>query len=340
MINQLFDKAQPHLGVSCYNIKDFVYSNLISETVRSEKSIFCKKTQVRSSVKDFYEYIEAEFKSDDWQTIQTAYNGGLIINRKTKEFVEYVSEEQETYISIFGTNHFLNKHIDTFEAKFPKGVSISWYYSPDDSPSTVYIDMSKLPVDEMYPNLDRPLKQYYDDFIKSSANIIILIGPPGTGKSTFLRGLIEHYDGVKPLVTYDPAILERDGFFNHFVTGNNDLLIIEDADNFLKPRSDGNNLIPKFLNLGDGLLSIKGKKLIFTTNLPSAKDIDEAMTRPGRCFDILSFGTMNVEEGKKLIEKMPDLKIPEGKQEFVLAEMFNHSLDNTPKKIKKFGFGV
>jgi adenylate kinase family enzyme len=39
-----------------------------------------------------------------------------------------------------------------------------------------------------------------------------LIGPPGTGKTTFIRGLLAHRS-CSAIVTYDAGILEKDGFF-------------------------------------------------------------------------------------------------------------------------------
>jgi ATP-dependent 26S proteasome regulatory subunit len=48
-------------------------------------------------------------------------------------------------------------------------------------------------------------------------------------------------------------------------------------------------MMHRFLNVGDGLVTTKGKKLIFSTNLPSIRDVDSALVRPGRCFDILNF---------------------------------------------------
>ena len=330
-------KVNSHIGISAYNIKDFTYSNLLTNSIKAGLSTYSKKTQVRTTITEFAEFINANFNTPEWQTIQTAYNGGLVIHRDTANFIEYVSNENETYISVFGNNAFVDSYINLIENNFSKGVSIEWYYSPNESPSTVYIDMARLPVNEMYPNVNGSLEQYYSDFIHSTANILILIGPPGTGKTTFLRGLISHYEGAKPYVTYDPKILDTDSFFSTFVTGSSNLLIVEDADNFLSPRSSGNDLISMFLNIGDGLISIKGKKIIFSTNLPSIKDIDSALLRPGRCHDVLTFDKLNLEQTKKLAEVMPAISVPnDNKDGWYLAELF-HTMKSSYNR-KSFGF--
>ena len=134
-------------------------------------------------------------------------------------------------------------------------------------------------VDEMYPFLEgEKLTDYYERFMQSSANILLLIGPPGTGKTTFIRGLLAHTES-SAVVTYDAAILEKDYVFARFVEDETNIMVLEDSDTFLKARSDGNTMMHRFLNVGDGLVTTKGKKLIFSTNLPSVRDIDPEIGR-------------------------------------------------------------
>ncbi|MGJ3449112.1 hypothetical protein, partial [Enterobacter sp. PTB] len=67
-------------------------------------------------------------------------------------------------------------------------------------------------------------------------------------------------------------------------------------------RNDGNKLISKFLNTADGILPNNKKKLIFTTNLPNIRDVDKALVRPGRCFDVLEIGYLNKEQAAKIAD--------------------------------------
>src|SRR3712207_7327386 len=55
--------------------------------------------------------------------------------------------------------------------------------------------------------------------------------------------------------------------------------VLEDADNFLRPRKEGNSMMHRFLNVGDGLVTMSHKKMIFSTNLPSVKEVDPALDR-------------------------------------------------------------
>ena len=195
----------------------------------------------------------------------------------------------------------------------------------------------------MYPFLEgEKLTDYYERFMQSSANILLLIGPPGTGKTTFIRGLLAHTES-SAVVTYDAAILEKDYVFARFVEDETNIMVLEDSDTFLKARSDGNTMMHRFLNVGDGLVTTKGKKLIFSTNLPSVRDIDPALVRPGRCFDIVHFDQLKLAEAKKLADKL-GVKLPvrargHEMEKYSIAEIFNEKQIDVPKNTgTKFGF--
>jgi hypothetical protein len=220
-------------------------------------------------------------------------------------------------------------------------VYVSWVYHSDMSSITVPVDQTLLPVDEMYPFLNgETLDSYYQRFMESRANILILIGPPGTGKTSFIRGALVA-SASSAMVTYDQRILSEDRLFANFIESNSSTLVIEDADLFLSSRADGNEMMHKFLNVGDGLVTISGKKLIFSTNLPSINDIDEALLRPGRCFDVLHFGELDKSEATKLVTRLGDkYTLDESKSRFTIAEIFTGlSTDKHSSSSRtKFGF--
>jgi len=97
-------------------------------------------------------------------------------------------------------------------------------------------------------------------------------------------------------------------------------------------------MMHRFLNVGDGLVTTKGKKMIFSTNLPSIRDIDPALVRPGRCFDIVTFGELNKQEAKALAEKL-GVTLTEDKKTYSLAEIFNQQSEQAKTaKERKVGF--
>jgi ATP-dependent 26S proteasome regulatory subunit len=99
-------------------------------------------------------------------------------------------------------------------------------------------------------------------------------------------------------------------------------------------------MMHRFLNVGDGLISLKGKKLIFSTNLPSVRDVDAALTRPGRCFDVISFNNFTLDEAKTLSTKLGiNFEEKDSKEDtYSLAEVFFKQQNTNPKQEKKMGF--
>jgi SpoVK/Ycf46/Vps4 family AAA+-type ATPase len=140
------------------------------------------------------------------------------------------------------------------------------------------------------------------------------------------------------VVTYDPGILSKDFVFAQFIEGEAGVFVIEDADTFLGSRDDGNDVMHKFLNVGDGLVTTKNKKMIFSTNLPSIHDIDPALLRPGRCFDIVNFNLLNTEQAIALAKKL-DVEFDRNDSgQYSIAEVFNKQSQSMKKPRRSVGF--
>lgn len=195
---------------------------------------------------------------------------------------------------------------------------IRWIYKSDGTSVRLPLDTQTMPRTEFYPFIDS-LQNYYNSFLSSRSNILVLIGQPGTGKTSFIKGLIDH-DKSGAVISYEESILKDDQIFADFMSGDEKFLVLEDADTFLSSRQkSGNTVMHKFLNVGDGLISTRNKKIVFSTNLPSARDIDHALIRPGRCFDILKFGRLSKQQCQNI---KPEY---DGPGDIVLAELLNGS---------------
>lgn len=276
------------------------------------------------------------------------YYPELVVNRFSNSGVIFVDEINLNYIqvhennnlcsiSIMGDQKFLDNISTFFNTNYELVTSyINWVYSSSGESVSLPLDYSLQPRDSMYPMINSSLNEYYERFMRSSASVLVLRGDPGLGKTGFIRGLI-NYANTSAMVSYDETILSEDRIFAQFLEDNSiGIFVLEDSDNMLSSRTSGNNLMHKFLNVSDGLVSSRKKKMIFSTNLPSVKDIDEALIRPGRCFDILEFDKLTRDQAQAVANDF-NIVLPEDKKEFTIAEIFHHQ---TNTKQFKFGFNI
>ena len=320
------------LGVSDFD--DLITSDILKRRVDVGRKTVHRDTTVLCNREHWAAWAENEYA--DTLYVQGNSSGGFIIFEKELNYITYSVDSNTTTVRAFGDIEFCENVIVTVENKFDIVTShIEWIYSSDGNSVNVPLNRDRLPVEEMYPFLKgESLESYYNRYLESSANILLLIGPPGTGKTTFIRGLLA-VTNSSAIVSYDSAILEKDSFFARFIEGDETIMVLEDSDAFLKSRSDGNTMMHRFLNVGDGLVTTKGKKMIFSTNLPSIRDIDSALVRPGRCFDIITFDTLKQDEAELLAKRL-DVKLDGVQDRWSIAEVFNKQT-NKPKD-RKMGF--
>lgn len=307
--------------LACSDQADLVRTNIRGRRIELKQDVIIREAQVLCGRHRLSEYVEENYQGR--QILQSSASSGMVIFDNINCWFEYTSNNNSTKVAAFGDMQWANNIVDKFKKDFETVVShIEWMYSADGSSVNVPLNGSKLPVSEMYPFLgDETLESYYDRYMNSSCSILLLIGPPGTAKTTFIRGLLEH-SRSSAIVTYDSGILEKDYVFANFVDSESSIMVLEDSDAFLKARSDGNTMMHRFLNVGDGLVTTAGKKMIFSTNLPSIRDIDSALVRPGRCFDILTFDYLTQEQAQKLAERF-GFNLPEVRNHWSVAEVFN-----------------
>jgi hypothetical protein len=176
---------------------------------------------------------------------------------------------------------------------------------------------------DYYPWIETDLKTYYQAFMDSRAQIMVAYGPPGTGKTSFIRDMICEMN-LNAFISYDLKVLTSDATFVRYLTDSIfDAIIIEDADELLtSDRGEYNKIIAKILNISDGLIKLPKKKLIFSTNLQKVENVDQAIIRPGRCFDVMEFRTLTKDEALVICKKL-GIDLPEKKgDKWSLAELF------------------
>jgi len=190
---------------------------------------------------------------------------------------------------------------------------------------------------EFYPYIKAPdLNSYYQKFLDNDSQVMVLHGPPGTGKTSFIKDMICEL-GLNAIISYDMGVLSSDANFVGYLEDNMfDVLIIEDADDLLtSDRSENNKLIAKILNISDGIIKLRKKKLIFSTNLDNINKIDSAVVRPGRCFDIVNFRKLTGPESEA-VGKVLGIEV-DNREAHTLAELFYAKNNNEKSQHSSIG---
>jgi hypothetical protein len=164
-------------------------------------------------------------------------------------------------------------------------------------------------LDEAYPSLGRPVAEFTARYLDAPECVLILLGPPGTGKTRLVRAILSEMsrrkgENAEVMYTADQRALRSDEIFVEFITGSHDAFVIEDTDLLLKARTSGNEEMHRFLAIADGVARSQGRKIIFTTNLPNVADIDDALLRPGRCHALLHLRSLTPEEALRLADRI------------------------------------
>lgn len=246
----------------------------------------------------------------------------------------FQKDKYNFYLSIFGDiNDVYAVYQALNEFKTEDKSKIDWFYGTSNGVErkSINLDHKYKVYDEFFPWIKNGIDDYYDRFLKSDSTVLFLIGPAGVGKTSFIRELINR-NNLKTALTYDEELMKEDALFINFLDNEYNLLVIEDADVVLRDRSEGNKAMNKLLNASDGLVKIN-KKIIFTANITDVNDIDSALLRPGRCFDVLNF-RMLLKEEACAAAVAAGVTEPDGHR--TLAELFN--AEQQIKQRSNFGF--
>jgi hypothetical protein len=178
-------------------------------------------------------------------------------------------------------------------------------------------------LDEAYPSIGL-VADFIDEYLAAPETVLVVQGPPGTGKTRLIRAILGEVsrrkgEPAEVLYTGDAGVFATDEIFVEFITGEQDALVVEDADHLLAPRADGNQVLHRFLNIADGIAQSNGRKIIFSTNLPNVRDIDEALVRPGRCFAHVYLPELDLGAARRLLDRL------------TAGELRAHTLDPTKK---------
>lgn len=193
-----------------------------------------------------------------------------------------------------------------------------------------------------FVNTHEKIEKWLTDFSIKNNKLVLLHGDPGSGKTNYIKYLLNRDDGLKKIYIppYFVQSMADPAFFPVIRREKDSLLIIEDAEKVLINREDSsdNSVISILLNICDGIMAdVLNFKIIATFNTDQDK-IDPALKRRGRMFLKHNFGPLDEKKTESLFKKLyGDNKPP--KPRMTLAEIYNDENDFSPKQEKrKMGF--
>jgi hypothetical protein len=225
------------------------------------------------------------------------------------------------------------------EFKTEKQGRVRWWYESDRGTSKTWVHLptpaTKLRP-EFYPWLPQPPLEFLKGYLDSDQSVLLLAGPPGTGKTTLLRHFIVEF-GLTADVVFDEKLMNKDWIFQDFMFSDSTALIIEDADTIIGSRDMHNPMMARFLNVSEGIIKLPNKKLVFTTNLDDFEKVDEALIRPGRCFARVKARPLSSREAIIACEAegltMSDQLASGASAGYSLAELFSGKQYLKPRKV-------
>ena len=202
-------------------------------------------------------------------------------------------------------------------------------------------------VDPLDLDIDRNYNEDFRDIdatIREALNeersgIILFHGPPGTGKTSYIKHLMYRHAETKFIFVSNNFVkdLLSPDFVTFLLTQKDSVLIIEDAEKVITSRSKltQDSVVSTILQLTDGLFSdYLNLKIICTFNT-DAEQIDQALFRKGRMIAFYEFRPLSVEKSQRLLDETSKETATEP---MTLAEIYNPEERGFRQEKKTIGF--
>lgn len=238
--------------------------------------------------------------------LEPAQNAGVPLSR-----ADYHTTVTDTPSAVAANETWLRAYPKTRERKVVPQVSVL-IQNRDGGLGLKDVDLKPLKIKDAELDLfyGSNMAAFHNDLVErlgmGHSGLTILHGPPGGGKTSYVRYLTRCLRKKKKVVLMPRGVLEVLGtpaFVNLLIglQATPSILLIEDAEEVIATGSRvQGSATSTLLNLTDGILNdIASTQVIVTFNCPVAK-VDEALLRNGRLIARREFGPLSATEARAL----------------------------------------
>ena len=317
----------------------YMYSRIFEdlpdlEVLKVKSATFDEK--IKNILTDSKSICQVDTRSHIKRSKTTVYNeSGYILEFST---VENKKAGQEVLMCILAEKTRLAQLVGLFEEKREEEKKINLIVMTQNGWDIHPLPVKKQPFDLGHYNKDLPHSEIKKELETDGSGLMIFHGAPGTGKTSYLRGLL--HESHREFIWLDPKILsnlDSDSLLEIFAEYKDSVIILEDCEKLVQSRErrGGQSEMNILLNLTDGILGDSFNLKFICTFNSGLDSIDTALLRNGRLKVKYEFKELKADRVKALGEKIGK-NVPE--RDMALCDIYNWDA-NKPIEVKKRAIG-